>query len=45
MVKVEITKEQLKLLSRCVCSPDNMKYGHTKKITQKTFRALNRGYD
>jgi len=45
MVKVDITKKQLKLLSRCIWSPDNLKAGHIKEITPKTFAALNKGYD
>jgi len=44
MVKVDITKKQLALLSRCIWSPDNLKAGHTKRITKNTFRMLNKGY-
>ena len=44
MVKVDITKSQLRLLSRCILSPDNLKADHFKQITPKTSAALNKGY-
>lgn len=43
MVQVDITKQQLKLLSKMIWSPDNLKEGFTQQITSKTKTALNKG--
>ena len=44
MVKVDITKEQLRLLAKMAWAPDNINAGFSAKVTKNTWRMLNRGH-
>lgn len=45
MVKVDITKEQLRLLAKMAWAPMNLDEGFTQKVTKNTWRMLNKGHD